>query len=130
VEAFCRWLSLLRKHGPITLNRIQKGNQQNGVIQILLGRRSLRLRPRHGKSLSLLFLDAEGVILVHIPRGQTISAYVYLRNLKTLHKRFRGVRPHKRLTKILLNTTTHYTQVRKHRKQSQNSDGLSSPPTI
>jgi hypothetical protein len=45
-------------------------------------------------------LDCEGVIVIYVlPRGQTINPDVYV---ETVKKRFRRVRPHKDVTKVLL----------------------------
>jgi hypothetical protein len=58
VNAFCNRSSLGMKHGAITLNCIQKDNQWNGIIELLLGRRSLRLPLQQGKSWPL-FLECK-----------------------------------------------------------------------
>jgi len=57
--------------------------------------RSLRLNPS-AKGVTATVLgrrDAQGVILVHIPRGQTINSDLHIPTLKTLQKRFRMVGP-------------------------------------
>jgi hypothetical protein len=90
------------KHGSITLNQIPKDSQWNGVIQFILGGRSLRLPLQQRKSWPLFFY-AEGVILVHImPRGQPINSDLYIQTLKNLQKYLRRVRPHKNVAEILL----------------------------
>jgi hypothetical protein len=91
------------KHGYITLNRRPKDRQWSGIIQLLLGGRSLRLPLQQRKSWPLFFWDAEGVILVDImPRGQTINSDLYTQTLKNLQKRLRRVRSHKNIAEILL----------------------------
>jgi hypothetical protein len=49
VKDFCHGLSLGMKRDSITLNRKQKDSQWNGIIQILLRRRSLMLPLQQGK---------------------------------------------------------------------------------
>jgi histone-lysine N-methyltransferase SETMAR len=91
------------KRGSITLNRRPKDSQWSGIIQLLLGGRSLWLPLHQGKSWPLFFCDAEGEILVDImPRGQTINSDLYIQTLKNLQKRLRRVRPHKNVAEILL----------------------------
>jgi hypothetical protein len=56
--------------------------------------------PSASKIMATVFWDCEGVILIDVlPRGQTTNSDVYV---KTLRKRFRRVRPHKGVTKVLL----------------------------
>jgi histone-lysine N-methyltransferase SETMAR len=56
-----------------------------------------------GKIMAIDFWDCEGVILIDVlPIGQTITSDVYVETLKKLKKRFRRVRSHKDVTKVLL----------------------------
>ena len=58
--------------------------------------------PSAGKILATVFSDCEGVILIDVlPSGQTIKSDVYVETLK-LKKRFRRVRSHKDVTRVLL----------------------------
>jgi histone-lysine N-methyltransferase SETMAR len=58
-----------------------------------------------------VFWDCEWVILIDVlPRGQKISSDVYVENMKKMKKRFRRVRPHKEVTKMLL----HHDNARLH----------------
>jgi hypothetical protein len=88
------------KHDSSTLNRKQKDSQWNGIIKILLGRKSLMLPLQQEKLWPPIFWDAELMILVDImPRGQTINSDPYIQSLKTLQKLFR---PHKHVAEVLL----------------------------
>jgi histone-lysine N-methyltransferase SETMAR len=58
--------------------------------------------PSANKIMATVFWDYEGVILIDVLlRGQTINSDVYVEALKKLKKRFRRVRPHKDVTKVL-----------------------------
>jgi len=46
--------------------------------------------------------DAQGVILVHMPRGQTINSDLYNPTLKILQKHFRMVGPHRNVAVMFL----------------------------
>jgi hypothetical protein len=64
----------------------------NGIIQLLLKGRSLRLPLLQGKVMATVFWDAEGVIFVDImPCGQTINSDLYIQTLKNLQKHLRRV---------------------------------------
>jgi len=65
--------------------------------------RSLRLNPS-AKGVTATVLgrrDAQGVILVHMPRGETINSGLYIPTLKILQKRFRMVGPHRNVVMFL-----------------------------
>jgi hypothetical protein len=63
----------------------------NGIIQLLLKGRSLRLPLQQGKSWPV-FWDAEGAIFVDImPCGQTINSDLDIQTLKNLQKHLRRV---------------------------------------
>jgi histone-lysine N-methyltransferase SETMAR len=64
--------------------------------------------PSASKIMATVFWDCEGVILIDVLlRGQTINSDVCV---ETLKKRFRRVRPHKDVTKVLL----HHDNARPH----------------
>jgi histone-lysine N-methyltransferase SETMAR len=67
--------------------------------------------PSASKIMGTVFWDCEWVILIDVlPRGQTISSDIYVENMKKMKKRFRRVRPHKEVTKVLL----HHDNTRLH----------------
>jgi hypothetical protein len=75
-----------------------------------------------GKIMAKVFWDCEGVMLIDVlPSGQTINSDVYV---ETLKKRFRRVRSHKDVTKVL-----HHDNARPHvcvpERPSQSFSGLS-----
>jgi histone-lysine N-methyltransferase SETMAR len=58
--------------------------------------------------MATVFWDCEGLVLIDmLPRGLTINSEVYV---ETLKKRFRRVRPHKDMTKVLL----HHDNAKSH----------------
>jgi hypothetical protein len=64
--------------------------------------------PSASKIMATVFCDCEEVILIDVlSRGQTINSDVYVETLKT---RFRRVRPHKDVTKVLF----HHNNARPH----------------
>jgi len=88
VKAFCNRSSLRMKRGSIYLNHRWKDCHWNGIIQLLLGKCSLKL-PFSSESWPQLWY-ADGVILVgSVPHGQTINSDVYIQALKTLQRSFR-----------------------------------------
>ena len=59
--------------------KLQTNSQWNGIIQLLLRRRSLRLPRSVRKVMATVFLDAERVILLDItPLGQTTNSDLYI----------------------------------------------------
>jgi hypothetical protein len=103
----------LNRRQKITINGSLRLNPSaRGVTATVLGRR-----------------DAQGVILVHMPSGQTINSDLYTPTLKILQRRFRRIG----LTEMLLLcyfscTVRDHKEVWKHGKESQNSN--CSSPTI
>ena len=72
----------------------------NGVVQLIVGRRSFRLTLQQGKSWLCFFFflgggDTERVILVYsVPHCHAIVLDMHIQTLKTLQMHFRTVRPH------------------------------------
>jgi len=97
------WHFMSTYYGSIALNHRRKRIHLTGVIQILLGRSSLRLHLQRGKSLSLFFVMRKMMTLVVImPRDQTINSDLYSQTYRTLQKSLTMVRLHKNVGEFLL----------------------------
>jgi hypothetical protein len=103
--------------------------QWNGIIQLLLGGRSLRLPLQQGKSWPLFLGCRKGDFGRYYATWSIINTDLYIQTLKNLQKLLRRVRPQKKFAKILLqlDNVRPHTQVWKHTAQillRQNSTSL------
>jgi hypothetical protein len=95
------------KHGSFILNRRQKGGHWNCIVQVLPGRRCLRLPFQQGKSWSLCFGMQKGLFGRHCATWSNHQFISVIRILKTLEKRFRRVGHHRNIAVVHHDSADH-----------------------